>query len=174
MLLCPKQPSQAAATFPTQSGEYLAHSYQGSMRISSKGDYGLRALFDLALHYGQGPVRSREIAERQAIDEHYLNQLLIQLRRAGLVQSLRGPQGGHLLAKAPGEITLLDALQALEGPLVEMAEGIQPLPSPNDAAILNEVWHGLRQSVESYLAGHTLDDLAQRKREREGQTMYYI
>jgi Rrf2 family transcriptional regulator, cysteine metabolism repressor len=144
------------------------------MRISSKGDYGLRALFDLALHYGQGPVRSREIAERQAIDEHYLNQLLIQLRRAGLVQSLRGPQGGHLLAKAPGEITLLEAIQALEGPLVEMAEGIQPLPQSSEAAVLNEVWCGLRKAVESHLATHTLEDLAQRKREREGQTMYYI
>jgi Rrf2 family protein len=144
------------------------------MRISSKGDYGLRALFDLALHYGQGPVRSREIAERQAVDEHYLNQLLIQLRRAGLVQSLRGPQGGHLLAKAPGEITLLEAIQALEGPLVELAEGSQPAPRSSESAVLNEVWCGLRQAVELYLAHHTLEDLTQRKREREGQTMYYI
>jgi Rrf2 family protein len=144
------------------------------MRISSKGDYGLRALFDLALHYGQGPVRSREIAERQAIDEHYLNQLLIQLRRAGLVQSLRGPQGGHLLAKAPNEITLFEALQALEGPLVELAEGIQPPPQSSEAAVLNDIWCGLRGAVEAYLARNTLEDLAQRKREREGQTMYYI
>jgi Rrf2 family cysteine metabolism transcriptional repressor len=144
------------------------------MRISSKGDYGLRALFDLALHYGQGPVRSREIAERQAVDEHYLNQLLIQLRRAGLVQSLRGPQGGHMLAKAPREITLFEAIQALEGPLVELAEGSQPAPQSSESAVLNEVWCGLRQAVELYLANHTLEDLTQRKREREGQTMYYI
>lgn len=144
------------------------------MRISSKGEYGLRALFDLALHVGQGPVRSRDIAERQAIDENYLNQLLIQLRRAGLVQSLRGPQGGHLLARPPGEITLLDALRALEGPLVETAEGIQPPPQPDVAAVLSDVWYGLRDSVEQYLAGHTLDDLAQRARLRDGQSMYYI
>jgi Rrf2 family cysteine metabolism transcriptional repressor len=144
------------------------------MRISSKGEYGLRALFDLALHYGRGPVRSRDIAERQAIDENYLNQLLIQLRRAGLVQSLRGPQGGHLLARAPSEITLLEMLQALEGPVVELAEGIQPLPQSDDAAVLLDVWCGLRNAVEKYLAGVTLEELAQRKREREGQTMYYI
>lgn len=144
------------------------------MRISSKGDYGLRALFDLALHYGRGPVRSRDIAERQAIDENYLNQLLIQLRRAGLVQSLRGPQGGHLLAKAPAEVTLLEALQALEGPIVELAEGIQPAPRPDEAAILADVWFGLREVCEAYLATQTLDDLAQRKRQRDGQTMYYI
>ena len=144
------------------------------MRISSKGDYGLRALFDLALHYGRGPVRSRDIAERQAIDENYLNQLLIQLRRAGLVQSLRGPQGGHLLARAPSEVTLLDALQALEGPIVEMAEGIQPVPQPTQAAILAELWFGLRDTCESYLAQQTLDDIAQRMRQRDGQSMYYI
>lgn len=144
------------------------------MRISSKGDYGLRALFDLALHVGQGPVRSREIAERQAIDEHYLNQLLIQLRRAGLVQSIRGPQGGHLLARPPREITLREALQALEGPLVEMAEGVQPPPQPDEAAILVDVWFGLRGAVEKYLEQVTLEDLALRKRQREGQTMYYI
>jgi Rrf2 family protein len=144
------------------------------MRISSKGDYGLRALFDLALHYGNGPVRSRDIADRQAIDENYLNQLLIQLRRAGLVQSLRGPQGGHLLAKAPNEITLLEALQALEGPMVEMAEGIQPSPQADQSAILGDVWSGLRGAVEAYLTAHTLEDLTQRKRERDGQSMYYI
>ncbi|MDP9312823.1 MAG: Rrf2 family transcriptional regulator [Chloroflexota bacterium] len=144
------------------------------MRISSKGDYGLRALLDLAIHYGRGPVRSRDIAERQAIDENYLNQLLIQLRRAGLVQSQRGPQGGHLLAKAPGEVTLLEALQALEGPVVEMAEGIQPSPQADEATILGAVWGGLRDAVEEYLGSLTLEDLAQRKREREGQTMYYI
>lgn len=144
------------------------------MRISSKGEYGLRALFDLALHYGQGPVRSRDIAERQAIDENYLNQLLIQLRRAGLVQSLRGPQGGHVLARAPREISLLEAVRAMEGPIVETAEGIQPSPQVHDAAVLQGVWDGLRDAAESYLADLTLEELAQRKRQREGQTMYYI
>jgi Rrf2 family cysteine metabolism transcriptional repressor len=143
------------------------------MRISSKGEYGLRALFDLALHHGQGPVRSRDIAERQAIDENYLNQLLIQLRRAGLVQSLRGPQGGHLLARTPGEITLLEALTALEGPLVEVADSGES-PQRDEAHIFSEVWNGLRDTVEAYLASITLDDLAQRKRERDGHTMYYI
>lgn len=143
------------------------------MRISSKGDYGLRALFDLALHHGQGPIRSRDIAERQAIDENYLNQLLIQLRRAGLVQSLRGPQGGHLLARAPREITVLEALEALEGPLIEIQEGA-PAPQADEAAVLAELWTGLRRTVADYLDSITLDDLAQRKRAREGQSMYYI
>jgi Rrf2 family protein len=88
------------------------------MRISSKSGYALRALFDLAQHVGEGPVQSEEIARRQGIPVNYLNQLLITLRRAGLIESMRGPQGGHMLARAPEAITLLEILNALEGPLL--------------------------------------------------------
>jgi DNA-binding IscR family transcriptional regulator len=90
------------------------------------------------------------------------------------VQSVRGPQGGHLLARAPGDITLLHALRALEGPIVETAEGIGAPPQPDDAAVLDEVWDGLRDAAEMYLANLTLEGLTQRKRQREGLTMYYI
>src|ERR1044071_10275970 len=86
------------------------------MRISSKGEYGLRALFDLAQHYGEGPVQSRDIHERQDIDENYLNQILISLRKAGLIESVRGPQGGHRLARPPAQITLLEVVTAVQGP----------------------------------------------------------
>ena len=71
------------------------------MRISSKGEYGLRALFDLAQRYGEGPIQSHDIHLRQGIDENYLNQILIVLRKAGLIDSVRGPQGGHRLARPP-------------------------------------------------------------------------
>jgi Rrf2 family protein len=77
------------------------------MRISSKGEYGLRALFDLAQRYGEGPIQSDDIAARQGIPANYLNQMLILLRRAGLIDSLRGPQGGHMLARSPEQINLL-------------------------------------------------------------------
>jgi Rrf2 family protein len=69
------------------------------MRISSKGEYGIRALFDLAQRYGEGPIQSRDIHLRQGIDENYLNQILLSLRKAGLLESIRGPQGGHRLAR---------------------------------------------------------------------------
>ena len=65
------------------------------MYISSKGEYGIRALFDLAQHYDAGPIQSRDIRVRQRLDENYLNQILISLRKAGLIESTRGPQGGH-------------------------------------------------------------------------------
>lgn len=146
------------------------------MRISSKGEYGLRALFDLAQRYGEGPVQSRDIHERQAIDENYLNQILISLRKAGLIESLRGPQGGHRLARPPDQITLLEALVALEGPLLSEDSGREShTPTePLDRELMHEVWCGMRGVLEHYLSSITLDDLWQRKRQRVGDVMYYI
>jgi Rrf2 family protein len=146
------------------------------MRISSKGDYGLRALFDLAQHYGEGPVQSEAIATRQGIPVNYLNQLLITMRRAGLIESLRGPQGGHLLARKPDSISLLEALTVLEGPLLPeegAREGNEPT-QPEDRAIVDGIWADLRQHLERYLADLSLEDLCQRKRQHSGQVMYYI
>ncbi len=146
------------------------------MRISSKGDYGLRALFDLAQRYGEGPIQSEAIAGRQGIPVNYLNQLLITLRRAGLVESLRGPQGGHLLARSPETITLLEVLTVLEGPILPPEGGrddLQPT-EPLDRALVDEVWSELRATVAQRLASMTLDDLCQRKRSRDGAVMYYI
>ena len=92
------------------------------MRISCKVEYGIRALLDLALHSQSGPSLSRETANRQGIPETYLNQLLLQLRRGGLITSVRGPRGGHMLARTPDSITVLEIMEALEGPLVVVAE----------------------------------------------------
>src|SRR3954451_7092275 len=75
------------------------------MRISCKVEYGIRALLDLALHGQRGPNLSRDTAQRQGIPETYLNQLLLQLRRSGLVTSVRGPRGGHMLARPAEDIT---------------------------------------------------------------------
>jgi Rrf2 family transcriptional regulator, cysteine metabolism repressor len=146
------------------------------MRISSKGEYGLRALFDLAQHHGEGPVQSRDIHLRQGIDENYLNQILISLRKSGLIESMRGPQGGHRLARSPAQITILEALIALEGPLLPAEAGrdnIAPA-EPIDRELVREVWDELRAAVERHLAAVTLEDLCQRKRVQIGEVMYYI
>lgn len=146
------------------------------MRISSKGEYGLRALFDLAQRYGEGPIQSHEIHMRQGIDENYLNQILILLRKAGLIESVRGPQGGHRLARSPAQITLLDALTALEGPLLpndSVRDGTTST-EPLDREIVREIWGDMRDVLERYLAGVTLEDLWQQKRQRAGEVMYYI
>lgn len=146
------------------------------MRISSKGEYGLRALFDLAQHFGQGPIQSHEIHERQGIDENYLNQILILLRKAGLIDSVRGPQGGHRLARPPAQIDLLEVLVALEGPLLPADAGRESMAAaePIDRDVVRDVWDGARANIEGYLRGITLDDLCQAKRRKSGEVMYYI
>jgi Rrf2 family cysteine metabolism transcriptional repressor len=146
------------------------------MRISSKGEYGLRALFDLAQRYGEGPVQSHDIHERQGIDENYLNQILILLRKAGLIDSVRGPQGGHRLARPPAQITLLEAVIALEGPLLPADAGREGTEAaePLDRDIVREIWDGARDTLGSYLGRITLEDLTLRKRRRMGEVMYYI
>lgn len=146
------------------------------MHISSKGIYGLRAMFDLAQHSGNSLVQSETIALRQGIPVSYLNQLLITLRRAGLIESLRGPQGGHRLARGPEAITLLDILTALEGPIL-------PQPSLRDhpgaaevetLAVVDSLWADLRDKVTHLLESHTLDELCRRKQHGEADLMYYI
>lgn len=91
------------------------------MKVGSRGDYGLRALTLLASeHHLNKPVQIHAIASRQQIPEDYLRQLLLQLRTAGLVKSVRGPHGGYLLAKAPEEISMSEVLRVLEGAPDEM------------------------------------------------------
>lgn len=148
------------------------------MKVSSKGDYGLRALFDLAQHYGQGLVQSAEIAARQDIPENYLSQLLIVLRRGGLVHSLRGPRGGHMLARPPDRITLGQAVAVLEGstapaPCVR-ENGETADCSLVEECVLRDVWCEIKTAIDHILDHITLDDLCQRALARRQQIMYYI
>ena len=90
------------------------------MKISMKADYGIRALLDLAEHDGGEPVPSHDIAARQHIPGPFLDQLLMTLRRAGLVRSTRGPRGGHVLGRPADDITLAHAVDVLEGQAAQM------------------------------------------------------
>ncbi len=85
------------------------------MKVGSRGDYGLRALVFLAVKAESGPVQIHSIAESQEIPEDYLRQLLVTLRSAGLVKSVRGPHGGYLLARPPAEISMGEVIDVLEG-----------------------------------------------------------
>jgi Rrf2 family transcriptional regulator, cysteine metabolism repressor len=87
------------------------------MKLSTKGQYGVKAMFDLALHFGSGPIALNGIAERQGISEYYLEQLMAVLRREKLVISVRGAQGGYSLSRDPSLITVGEILNVLEGPL---------------------------------------------------------
>lgn len=147
------------------------------MRVTMKSDYGLRAMIDLAAHYGAGPVPSGDIATRQLIPEHFLDQLLISLRRAGLLKSQRGPQGGHMLVRPPAQITMRDVIRALDGSIAPM----ECLPSPSVCQLspgcaIREVWQQVEDYAQQLLASTTLEHLAHRHRlpSQSGEAMYYI
>src|SRR3982751_4762884 len=92
------------------------------MRVSLKATYGIMASIDLALQNGRAPVQSKAIAGRQAIPVRFLEQVLHAMKQAGLVDSVRGAQGGYALAKTPSEISLADIVEALDGPLMIPAQ----------------------------------------------------
>ncbi len=132
------------------------------MRISTKGHYGVQAMFELARHYGTGPVSLRAIAGRQEISEHYLEQLIAGLRKAGLVSSVRGAQGGYILARDPADIKVGDIVRVLEGP-------IAPVECVNDNetdhclrsefCITRGVWEKVKDSIEDVLDSISLADM---------------
>jgi Rrf2 family protein len=146
------------------------------VRISTKGDYGIRALIELAHHYGQGPLQSAEIAARQSIPEPYLDQLLTALRRAGFIRSLRGPQGGHALIRDPMDIRLSEVVLALEGSVSPIACLDEPDGCPKEACVQREVWERVRDAAMDVLDAVTIGDLAEKERlvsSRDGGR-YYI
>lgn len=134
------------------------------MKVSTRAEYGIRALIDLAQHYGEGPVQSHEIARRQGLPEPYLNQLLITLRRAGLVQSKRGPSGGHVLARAPDGVTVGEAFLVLEGSVAAWLcveeEDAHCIYAPGCG--LRPVWQAVKTATEDVLNRTTLADLVGR------------
>jgi Rrf2 family protein len=142
------------------------------MKVSTKGDYGVRALIDLALHEGEGPVQRVDIARRRQIPESYLDQLLAQLRRAGFVSSTRGPGGGHELAMAPADICLLHVLEALEGSLAPLGcLGDESSEDDHDPLCGQQwVWREIYDEMRRRLATVGLDELTERERERTRST----
>jgi len=144
------------------------------VRVSTKGDYGVRALIELALHYGEGPLQSAEIAARQRIPEPYLDHLLTTLRRAGFIRSVRGPQGGHQLVREPAALPLDEALEALEGSLIPSAcldEG-SPCARAGGCA-QREMWQQVHDATLEILHRTTIADLAAKERQPAGGR-YYI
>ena len=132
------------------------------MHISAKGNYGLRALLDLAQHYGRGPILSADIASRQQIPEAYLVQLLNLLRKAGLVRSIRGPKGGHMLLKRPDEVTVGDVLAALEGPVDLLGRGDDRTSDAPVPDVLRDVWEDVEAAIRDVLESVTFADLCKK------------
>jgi Rrf2 family transcriptional regulator, cysteine metabolism repressor len=146
----------------------------GPLKISMRSDYGGRALLYLAERYGQGPIQSAEIAAQQNIPETYLEQLLVVLRRAGLVRSLRGPAGGHMLARPPRDIRLGEVVAAMEGPPQTLACSDQRGCRVNPGCVLHEVWNELESASRGIVDAVTLADLLERQEAGQRRVMYHI
>lgn len=135
------------------------------MHITQWGEYGIHCSVFIAerLKAGQETVRAVEIAESQKIPVDYTQQILQRLRKNGIVQSVRGPQGGYKLGKAPNEITIYDILVASEGDTFEVICEHKPLHlercHPNTNCNLRPIWYGLKQQVNQYLSRYTLEAL---------------
>jgi Rrf2 family protein len=139
------------------------------MKISTKGEYGIRAMLYIAMHGDRGrPVTSHEIAQRQGIPEPYLRQILALLSRDRLIQSNRGPQGGHALGRPAAQISLRHILVTLEGQTTAVDQ-ILALPCTIDVGTefcaIREVFLEVKQAVEHILTSMTLEELVRRQRE---------
>ena len=135
---------------------------------------------DLALQNSSSPIQAKAIARRHGIPARFLEQILNSLKKAGLVESLRGAQGGYLLRKAPADITLAHIVEALDGPL---GSGTPHKPASRRLrerakldALLSEVWERVRQAELGVLSAVTLQDIADRHRhlEQGSALMYHI
>lgn len=135
----------------------------GSVKVSSKAHYGLRAMTELARAHGSGPVALSEVARAENLSQGYLEQLVAALRRAGLVEATRGAAGGYRLARPPAAITVYEVYRALEGPiaLVECADDgyVAGACEREPLCASRGIWQRVRQAVEGVLSTTTLADL---------------
>lgn len=131
------------------------------MRVSAKADYAVRAAVELAAAHGQGPLKGERVAEAQSIPLNFLENILSDMRQAGLVRSQRGPEGGYWLARDPATVTVADIMRAVEGPLAAVrGERPEALHYAGAAQSLQRVWIALRTNLRGVLEEVTLADIA--------------
>ncbi|MCX6353670.1 MAG: Rrf2 family transcriptional regulator [Candidatus Aureabacteria bacterium] len=145
------------------------------LKLSTKGRYGVRLMFDLALHNGQGPVSLRDIATRQSISEKYLWHLIPPLRDAGLIRSSRGVRGGYVLAHPPSQISLKDILDVLEGRicLVDCVANPSLCPRSRDC-IPKDIWRDVSQTISRTFDSFTLEKMIEKQRSVQEAINYAI
>ena len=132
------------------------------MRVSAKELYGLRAMSEFARHFGQGPLSLAQVAQRQGISQAYLEQIAIDLRRAGLLASKRGAHGGYYLSRAPEDTTAGDVIRALEGNIlpVQCVADQKCVPcSLEEGCGTRGIWEQVRDRLVETLDSITLADL---------------
>lgn len=129
------------------------------MKLSTKGRYGVKAMVELAIHYGDSPLSIKTISQRQGISEYYLEQLFYPLRKAKLINSIRGAQGGYILGREPKDIKVSDIMYVLEGP-IEIADCIEGVACDNiDCCATRLLWTKIKSSIDEVMEGITLQDI---------------
>ncbi|EKY27857.1 Rrf2 family transcriptional regulator [Clostridium celatum] len=129
------------------------------MKLSTKGRYGVKAMVELAIHYGDSPLSIKTISQRQGISEYYLEQLFSPLRKAKLINSIRGAQGGYVLGREPKDIKVSDIMYVLEGP-IEIADCIEGVACDNvDCCATRLLWTKIKNSIDEVMEGVTLQDI---------------
>lgn len=156
------------------------------MRLSTKTRYGVRAVFDMAFHAGGQPTQAKDIARREEIPLRYLEQIFQDLKRAGLVESKRGPRGGYYLRQPPEAIKLGDVVRALQGPIEEIfapedgAERRRRSEAPSARHVTSSLWRELAGQVVAWFDGVSLEDMVKRgdelgvRRDAAKRPMYFI
>ena len=151
------------------------------MKLSTRTQYGLRMLCQLAAEFDRGSIQMGEIGEREGISEKYLGQIMLILKSSGLVLSVRGAQGGYYLSRPPDRIGLLEAFEALEGEVFDFAESENAAAARPTAAerrdtlaATNEVWTRVRQAIKDVMSAYTLDDLVRLGLFKSGYVDYRI
>jgi Rrf2 family protein len=148
------------------------------LRLSTKSQYGVRAMFEIANRYHSGPVTIKQISERQSVSVAYLEQILNTLRKAGIIKSVKGPGGGYVLNQAPEHISIGAILRELDGPVaitscLDPKEGCMRV----DGCVTHLLWKSLGEKIEAFLDNMTLKDLlgsqpmtrdTRKKKERKG------
>ncbi|MFH1836849.1 MAG: Rrf2 family transcriptional regulator [Candidatus Omnitrophota bacterium] len=140
------------------------------MRVSARCDYACRALLELSLHWpDKDPLHIHQISKNQEIPERYLVQILIQLKRLGLVSSSRGKEGGYTLAKAPGDIRLGEVMRAIGGDLLPIADS-----ALRNEAVFVSIWKEVEGVMENILGKVSFDDICKKLIQKEKVIMYQI
>ena len=144
------------------------------MNLSTRGQYGTRALLELALHYGERPVPLKDIAQSQQIPLPYLGHLITPLVTAGIVLSIRGPRGGVSLAKSPEEIKLSKVIGLLEGSMALVAcVSDHKYCSRSDFCVTRDIWGELKKAIDGVLESTTLQDLVERHKKKQPESVMY-
>jgi len=149
------------------------------MKVSRRAAYGIMAVIDLAMNGQEAPVQAKAIARRQAIPIKFLEQVLHSLKKAGLIDSLRGAQGGYLLLKEPSALSVADILEVLDGPVLHHEinqDLVLDRQLPKEELVLGHVWKQVAEAEHQVLHRITITELASRQRviEEHRNPMYHI